>query len=122
MPTGLIEDNDGMGVRSDGPRDLLQVEAHGFAIAARQHQARALTLFGADGAEDIGRVGALIVPCAWSGAAFGPSAGDLVFLPDASLVLEPDFYGLALGLSGGNLCQCGGELFLNAATASASWA
>lgn len=122
MPTGLIEDNDGVGARFDGPRDLLQVEAHSFAIAARQHQARPFALFGADGAEDIGRVGALIMRCAWPGAAFGPPAGDLVFLADASLILEPDFYGLALSLSGGNLCQLGGEFFLNAAMASASWA
>ena len=27
-----------------------------------------------------------------SGAAFGPSAGDLVFLSDARFISEPDFY------------------------------
>ncbi len=122
MPAGLIEDDDGVGVRFDGPRDLLQVEGHGFAIAARQHQARALALLGADDTKDIGRAGALIVRCAWPGAALGPSSGDLVLLPDAGLVLEPDFYVLALGLSGSDPCQLGGEVFLNAAVASASWA
>jgi len=29
---------------------------------------------------------------AWARAAFGPSACNLVFPPDARLVLEPDFY------------------------------
>ncbi len=122
MPAGLIEDDDGVGARFDSPRDLLQVEGHGFAVAARQDQARALAFPGADGAEDVGRAGALIVRRAWPGAALGPSSGDLVLLSDAGLVLEPDFYVLALGLSGGDLCQLGGEVFLNAAMASRSWA
>ncbi len=122
MPAGLIEDDDGVGARFDGPRDFPQVEGHGFAIAARQHQARTLALLGADGAEDIGRAGALIMRRAWPGATLGPSAGDFVFLPDASLVLEPVFYVFALGLLGCDLCQLGGEVFLKAAMASASWA
>ena len=96
------------------------MEGHGFAIAARQHQTRALAFLGTDGAEDIGRAGALIARCTWPGAAFGPSASDLVLLPDAGLILEPNLYVLALGLLGGNLCQQGGELFLNATTALAS--
>lgn len=54
MPAGLIEDDDSVGVRFDGPRDFLQVEAHSFGITARQHQARALAFLGADGAEDVG--------------------------------------------------------------------
>ena len=111
-----------MGVRLDGPRDLPQVEAHSFAIAARQHQARALALLGADSPEDIGRPGALIVRRAWPGAALGPTVRDLVLLPDAGLVLEPNFYVFALGLSGGDLCQLGGAVFLNAAMASRPWA
>ncbi len=122
MPAGLIEDDDGVGVRFDDPRDLLQVEGHGLGVAAGQDQARALALLGADGAEDVGRAGALIMRCTWPGATLGPSAGDFVLLPDASLVLEPDFYGLASRFLRGDLLQLGGELFLNAAMASASWA
>jgi len=58
----------------------------------------------------------------WPGAALGPPAGDLVLLPDAGFILEPELYVLALSLSGGDLCQLGGEVFLNAAMASRSWA
>ncbi len=122
MPAGLIEDDDGVGARFDGPRDLLQVEGRALGVAAGQDQARALALLGADGAKDIGRAGALIVRCAWPGAALGPSSGDLVLLPDAGLVLEPELYVFALGLLGCDLCQLGGEVFLKAAMASASWA
>ena len=93
-----------------------------MGIASRQHQARTLAFLGADGAEDVGRAGALIMGRGWPGAALGPPAGDLVLLPDAGFILEPELYVLALGLSGGDLCQLGGEVFLNAAMASRSWA
>jgi len=113
MPAGLIEQDDAMSLRFDGPRDLRQVEGHGLGVAAGQDQARALALLGADGAEDVGRAGALIVRCAWPGAALGPSSGDLVLLPDAGLVLEPDFYVFALGFLGYDFCQLGGGSFFN---------
>jgi len=98
------------------------VERHGLGITAGQHQARALALARADGAEDVGRSGTLIVRRPWPGAAPGPPAGDLVLLPDAGFILEPEFYVLALSLMPCDLCQLGGEVFLNAAMASRSWA
>ncbi len=106
------------------------MEGHGFGIASRQHQARALAFLGADGAEDVGRTGALILGRGWPGAALGPAAGDLVLLPDAGFIprsgrgqaLEPELYVLALGFLGGDLRQLGGEVFLTAAMASRSWA
>ena len=122
MPSGLVEKDDGMGPRFDGLRDFRQVERHGLGVAARQHQARALAFLGADGAEEVGRAGALIARRAWPGAAPGPPAGDLVLLPDARFVLEPELYVFALRLLGCDLRQLGGEVFLNAPMASASWA
>jgi len=107
-----------MGLRFDGLRDFRQVERHGLGVAARQHRGRSLALPGADGAEDVGRAGALIARRARPGAAPGPPAGDFVLLADARLVLEPDLYVLALRLLGGDLRQLGGEVFLNAAMAS----
>jgi hypothetical protein len=107
-----------MGPRFDGSGDFRQVKRHGLGVAARQHQGRALALFGADGAEDVGRAGALIARRARPGAAPGPPAGDLVLLADARLVLEPNLYALALRLLGGDLRPLGGEVFLNAAIAS----
>src|SRR5262249_59684801 len=49
----------------------------------------------ADCTEDVGGSGPLVPRCAWTGAALGPAAGDLVFLADAGLVGEPDFYRVA---------------------------
>ncbi len=98
------------------------MQGHGRCVAAGQHQARALAVLGTDGAEDIGRAGALIVRRTWPSAALGPSPRDLVLLPNAGLVLEPDFYGLAWRFLRGDLLQLGGKLFLNAAMAFSSWA
>ncbi len=80
VPAGLIHDQDGMGVRGDGARYLLELERHGGAVAERQDQARALALLRADGTEDIGRAGALIVGCA------GPGIGPGNWLTQSPLI------------------------------------
>ncbi len=116
VPPGLIHDHDGMGVRGDGARYLLEMERHGGAVAGRQDQARSLALLRADGAEDIGRAGALIVGCA------GPGERDLVLLADTGFVLEPDLYPCTRGLAPRDVRHEGGELFLNSSTAYSSCA
>src|SRR5262249_39179401 len=55
-----------------------------------------LALLRADCTEDVGGSGPLVPRCAWTGAALGPAAGDLVFLADAGLVGGPDFYRVAV--------------------------
>ena len=98
------------------------MQRHRRGRASGQNQGGPFGLGRADGAEDVGRAGALI---AWRGrarAAAGPSAGDLVLLSDPGFVLEPDLYGLARGLARRDRRQIGGEFFLNAVAASASWA
>src|ERR1035438_1780331 len=92
MPSGLVDEEDGMGSCSDRLGDFGQMQVHRFGIAEGQDQSRALALFRADGTEDIGRCGSLIPRSARASAALGPSAGDLVLLADTSLVLEPNFY------------------------------
>jgi hypothetical protein len=52
----------------------------------------------------------------------GASAGDLVLLTDAGLVLEPDFYLCAASMVGRNLVHEVGEAFLKSAAASSSCA
>ncbi len=105
MPAGLIEQDNAMSPRFDGLGNFCQVERHGLCVAAGQHQAGALALLGADGAEDVGRSGALIARCRGAGAALGPPAGDLVLLSDP---VKPDLYVLAPRLLGGGLRQPGG--------------
>jgi len=89
------------------------MEVHRLGVAGRQDQGRALALLWADCAEDVGGGGALITGRAWTGAADRPTAGDLVLLADTSLVLEPDFYLVAVDrLFARDCVQARGEVFL----------
>jgi hypothetical protein len=92
MPSGLIDEKDGVGSWCDRLGDFREVQVHRFGIAKGQDQGGALALFRADGTEDVGRCGSLIPWSARASAALGPPAGDLVLLADTSLVLEPNFY------------------------------
>ena len=111
-----------MRTRRDRGADLLEMSLHGACIAPGHDKAGALAFCRANGAEDVGRDRALVVGRSGTRAAPGPSARQLVLLPDTRLVLEPD-----LDL---NTCtdllldsrQFGGEVFLNFSIASASWA
>jgi hypothetical protein len=111
-----------MGAGRDRSADLVKMLLHGRGIAPGHDQAGAFAFRRADGAEDISRDGALVVRCAGTRAAPGPTAGQLVLLPDAGLILEPELdldTGSALVLDGR---QRGGKVFLNACIATASWA
>ena len=61
MPAGLIEKHDRMRAGSNLGCDLIEMQLHGLAVAGRQHQSGTRPEFGADRAEQIGRLGALIV-------------------------------------------------------------
>jgi hypothetical protein len=54
MPSGLIDQKDGVGSWCDGFSDFRQMQVHRLGIAGRQDQGCALALSGTDGAEDIG--------------------------------------------------------------------
>ena len=115
MPAGLIEDDDGVGFILDGLGDLCEMQAHGFRVAAGQDKARGLALSRTDGAEEEGRAGSLVTGRRGPTAAFGPPAGDLVFLTNPRFILKPNLYLFVAGDRGGNLRQLGGEVFLKAA-------
>src|SRR4030095_440491 len=87
VPSGLIGEHDGMSVRRHRLRYLLQMQSHRRRVAEGQDQASNLSLRRADGAEDVGRTGALIVRNARPGTASSPAAGLFVLLPDAGLTL-----------------------------------
>jgi hypothetical protein len=54
MPSRLIHQHDGMSTRGNHERDFGQMQGHRFGIAEREHQPRALAVFRADRAKDIG--------------------------------------------------------------------
>src|SRR5215210_8158767 len=93
------------------------MKGHGLGGAAGQDQSGALALGGTDRTEDVGRLGPLITRGRWTGPPWSPAAGDLVLLPDPSLVAEPDLDRPAACL-GGDLLQAGRELFLKISAAA----
>src|SRR5215831_9355515 len=91
--------------------------------AGRHDQGCTLALLRADYTEDVGGSGPLVPRCAWTGAALGPAAGDLVLLADAGLVGEPDFYRVAVKrLLARNCLQARGEVFLKSPIAPSACA
>ena len=112
-----------MTARRDGCGDLGQVQVHRLGIASRQDERCTLAKRGTDGSEDVGRGSALIAGCARPCAALGPSAGDLVLLADARLILEPNLYGLDVDrLVVRDLAQARGKVFLKSSIAPTAWA
>jgi len=99
------------------------VQGHRRGVAAWQDEGRSLAVLGADGAEDVGGGGPLILRRRRSRAAPRPAPGDLVLLADPGLISEPDLYvGRGNALGARDVVQNGGEVFLKSSTAPAAWA
>src|SRR5260370_18947050 len=92
MPSGLIDEKDGMRSRCDGVGDFGQMQVHRLGIAGRQDQGGSLSLLRADGSEDVGRGGALIPPSPRARAPLGPPSGGLVLLTNWRFIREPNLY------------------------------
>src|SRR3974390_1527725 len=107
----------------DNLGDFHEMQIHRLGVAGRQDQGRTLALLWADGAEDVGGGGALIAGRAWTGAAFGPPAGNLVLLGHTSFLLEPDFFFVEIRRLRARGCvQAGGESFLKSSIAPSACA
>src|SRR5664280_339427 len=123
MPSGLIDEEDGVASWRDRLGDLGQMQVHRFDVAEGQDQSRALALFRADGTEDVGRCGSLIPRSAWPSAALGPPAGDLVLLTNARFIREPNLYFLNIDcLFARDFIQASWELFLKVSMAPSACA
>ena len=91
-------------------------------LQAGRIRAAPLPCFGQTAPKDVGGGGALVTGRAGARAALGPPAGDLVLLADTSLVLEPDFYLVAVDLlRARDLVQARGEVFLKSSIAPSAW-
>ena len=123
MPSGLINEEDGVGSWRNRLGDFGQMQVHRFDVTGGQDQSRALALFRADGTEDIGGCGALIPRSARASAALGPPAGDLVLLTNARFIREPNLYFPNIdGLFARDCIQARCELFLKSSMAPSACA
>jgi len=120
VPTGLVDDDDGMCSWNNGEGDFLEMERHGFSVAPGQHQCRANSSRWTDGAKDIGRTSALILGCRGTCSSLRPAPDNLVFLADAGFILPPDFYGRIGWQSASDFRHTGWKVFLKASPALGS--
>src|SRR5271155_3685511 len=121
MPTGAIEDENGMGTGCAAATDLGQVQAHQLGVDGRQHEGCSRASCRADGAEQVNPMMALIARRRWSRAAARPQPGQRPLLTDPGFILKPDFQRLTPSGNRKPFARPLGEVFLNASWASASF-
>lgn len=118
MPSGLVDQDNGMCARRDRGGNLGKVKVHRVGIAFWQHQPGTLAVLGADRTENIGRRRALIASSGRSRSAQRPAAGDLILLAYSGFIREPYLYLVPIdALLAGDLVQNGRPLFLNSSIA-----
>src|SRR5271168_527739 len=96
MPSGPIHEQNGVSAGLDGKRDLPEVQRHGLGVAGREDETGRLAERGANGAEDIGRGGSLILQGKRARAAFGPASRNLVLLAERASSWNHNSRGLPL--------------------------
>ena len=120
MPSGAIEQQDGMRPLGDVARDFVEVKLHHVGISIGQRQRRSHASRRADRAEQIGVVVALVGGLPWPRSAPGPLPNLAVLLADAGLVFKPDFDRRRLGQAVDMSLQRAREVFLKASTVRSS--
>ncbi|MEF2554540.1 hypothetical protein VQ042_25145, partial [Aurantimonas sp. A2-1-M11] len=90
VPSGAVENHDGMDVVRNGVGELGEVEVHHRLVGIGQDQGEGLAGGGFDGAEDVGPVEALVAKPGWSLAAGPPAVAEAAFLANPCFVLIPE--------------------------------
>ena len=120
VPTGAIEDENGVRAGGDVGGDFVDVELHRLGVGEGERQGRAFAVSGADRAEQIGIFVVLVGRLPGPRSAPRPLAHEAVLLTDARFVLEPDFDRRLLGQIRHMDTQDIGEVFLKASTIRSS--
>jgi hypothetical protein len=120
VPSGAVEDENGVGALGDAKRDFVEVELDHGSVGVRKHEGRPDAAGRADRAEQIGVVVAPVGRLPWPRSASGPLPDKAVLLADAGLVLKPDFGRRCLRQSVEMSLQRVREVFLKASTIRSS--
>ena len=120
MPSGAIEQQDGVGALGDVARDFVEVKLHHVGVGIGKRQSRSDAARRADRAEQIGVVVALVGGLSGPRSTPGPLADEAVLLADPGFVLEPDFDRRRLGDPFEMSLQRAREVFLNPSTIRSS--
>ena len=118
VPSGLVEQDNGMSAGRDMEGDLFEVHAYRLAVALGHDDAGGFSFRRADGAKDPCRGAALILWSRRTGAAPGPTAGKLGLLANPRLVLPPQLYRRAGREFPADSCQAGNEALLKSSMSS----
>src|SRR5271169_7221773 len=111
-----------MSSRSDVARDFVEMELHHVGVGIGQGKGCPDAAGGADRAEQIGVVIALVGGLAGFRSAPGPLSNLAILLADPGFVLEPDFHRRRLRQSFEMSHQSAWEVFFNASTIRSSCA
>ena len=109
VPTRLVEQDDAMSPWRDLGGDLVEMPLHGSGVTARHDHRRSRAPSRENGAEDIGRLGTLILGRRWPGTPARPTPGYIDFLANPGFILPPDLYRRAdreRGLDQRHACEC----------------
>jgi hypothetical protein len=109
-----------MGAVGDIARDFVEMKLHHVGVGMRKRQSRSDAASGADGAEQIGVVIALVGGLPWPRSTLGPLADKAVLLADPGLILEPDLDRRCLRQPFEMSLQRAREVFLNPSTIRSS--
>jgi hypothetical protein len=120
VPSGAVEQQQGMGARGDVARDFVEVELHHVSFGVGQREGGADTAGRADRAKQIGVVVALVGGLPGSCSASGPLPNLAVLLADPGLVFKPDFDRRRLRQAVEMSLQCVRKVFLKASTIRSS--
>ena len=120
MPSGLVENQENMFVRTNGFGELVEIDLHGVGRDFGQDEREGVICARLYGAIDIGEGIALIASPRRPFAPREPAVTDASFLANAGFILEKqtDFL-VWMGLA--NLFQAFGEPFLKASCAASSF-
>ncbi|MDV7402418.1 hypothetical protein RZS08_63945, partial [Arthrospira platensis SPKY1] len=102
VPAGLVQNEERVSVRGDLRAELVEEGLHRCGRDDRQDQAESGVTFGADGAEQIDGVMALVLHTGRAGATLIPLSAVAPGLAEPRLVLQPDLdpFGLGMGRPG----------------------
>jgi hypothetical protein len=91
MPSGSIEQQNGVCALGDMARYLVEVKLHGECVGDGQCERSTFTARRTDCTEEIAIIVTLVGRLARSRSASSPLTDETVLLTDAGLILEPDF-------------------------------
>src|SRR5450631_252377 len=91
MPSGSIEEEDGVTALRHLAADLLEMQVHRLRIGIWQDQGHTDIALRADSAKYVGPFAALIPRRGWAAAALGPDASQCALLTNPGFVLPPKF-------------------------------